>query len=173
MSQKFPLLFSLHGIKQDVSVSIVTILLDGQQNNHRSNPGSIKRFYSSPKHPDHHWSPPSLVFSGCKVLLLELNLIGYERDHSQSSGEVKNTWSYVSTPTILHSVHRESFSFFANYSNSLWNCLFNMSMHIDIVSSNTCRYFLVSLMYAQLCKVSDDRLWGVRIVSKTLRVYLV
>jgi len=48
-----------------------------------------------------------------------------------------------------------------------------MSMHIGIVSSNTCKYCSVARMYAQRCKVSDDRLWGVRSISKTLRVYLV
>jgi hypothetical protein len=68
----------------------MTIPLAGQQNNHRSNPGSIKRFFSSPKHPDRHWSPPSLVFSGYKELLPGIKLPGYEPDPSESSVEVKN-----------------------------------------------------------------------------------
>jgi hypothetical protein len=33
-------------------------------------------------------------------------------------------------------------------------------MHIGIVSSKTCRYCSVALMFAQRCKVSDDRLLG-------------
>jgi len=92
----------------------MTIPPAGQQNNHSSNPGSIKRFLCSPKHPDRHWSLPSLVFSGYKELLLGMKLPGYEPYPSQSSDEVKNAWSYASTPTILHFVHRERFSFFEN-----------------------------------------------------------
>ena len=108
MSQKFPLLFNLHNIKQDISVSIVTIPLAGQRNNHRSSPGSIKRFDSSPKHPNRHWTAPNLVYSGYKELLPGIKLPGYEPDPSQSSGEV-NAWSYASTPTNLKFVYKESF----------------------------------------------------------------
>jgi hypothetical protein len=59
-------------------------------------------------------SQPSLVLSGYKELLPAIKLPGYEHDPSQSSGEVERTWSYASTPTILHFVYRESFSFFEN-----------------------------------------------------------
>jgi hypothetical protein len=44
-----------------------------------------------------------------KVLLPEIKLPGYEPDPSQSSGEVKNAWSYASNSTILQFVHRAIF----------------------------------------------------------------
>jgi hypothetical protein len=171
MSQKFPLLFNLHNIKQDISVSIVTILLAGQQNNHRSNPGSIKRFFSSPKHPDSHWSPLSLVFIGYKELLPAIKLPGYEPHKVVARLRMRGATPPL--PQSFGSFTGRVFLSFDNSSNSVWNGLFSILMHIGIVSSNTHRYCSVALIYAQRCKVSDDRLWGVRSVSKTLHVYLV
>jgi hypothetical protein len=35
-----------------------------QQRNRGSSPGRRNRFFSSPKHPDRRWYPPSLLFNG-------------------------------------------------------------------------------------------------------------
>jgi hypothetical protein len=59
-------------------------------------------FISSLPRPNRFWNPPSLlssVFQG--ALSLGVKRPGYEADHSPpSSAEVKNAWSYTSTPPI-------------------------------------------------------------------------
>jgi len=50
-------------------------------------------FFSSPPHPDRFWRSPSLLSNGYQ---------GCEADHSSpSSAEVKDAWSYTSTPPII------------------------------------------------------------------------
>jgi hypothetical protein len=69
-----------------------------------------KKFISSPKTPIHYdlqWVPEA-VFPGEKRL-------GREADYSPSySAEVKNEWSYTSTPTCLRGVHMDRFAFTMN-----------------------------------------------------------
>jgi len=57
--------------------------------------------------------PPSFLFTGFLVSFLGIKNLEYEADHSPPTNtEVKNEWSYTSTPaTCLHAMHRVSFSF--------------------------------------------------------------
>jgi hypothetical protein len=59
-------------------------------------------FFPSPPRPERHWGPPSLLSSGYRgALSLGVKRPGREADHSpSSSAEVKNAWSYTSTPPI-------------------------------------------------------------------------
>jgi hypothetical protein len=60
------------------------------------------------------WGPPTLLFSGYQRSFLGLELQGYGIDHSPPSGtQVKNEWSYTSTPSIyFHGVGRDKFPFY-------------------------------------------------------------
>jgi hypothetical protein len=57
-------------------------------------------FFSSPPRPDRLWGPPSLLYNGYQGLFhWEVMRLGCEADHSPPcSAEVKNAWSYISTP---------------------------------------------------------------------------
>jgi hypothetical protein len=59
-----------------------------------------------PRRPDRFWGPPSLLSNGYQGLFfLGVKRLGSEADYSPSSAEVKNAWSYTSTPPIrLHGV---------------------------------------------------------------------
>jgi hypothetical protein len=75
-----------------------------------------KRVISSPEGPYWLWwhpFPPSFLFSGYLVSFLGIKNLEYEVDHSPPPNtEVKNEWSYTSTPpTCLHAKHRVSFDF--------------------------------------------------------------
>jgi hypothetical protein len=81
-----------------------------------SSPGRGWEFFSSPPRSDRIWSPPSLL-SIPGALSLGVKRPGREADYSPpSNAEVKNTWSYTSTPTVgVHGVelslkHRENFT---------------------------------------------------------------
>jgi hypothetical protein len=68
------------------------------------NHGKSKWFFSSPNHPDWLWSLPSILFfPGDKALW-------HDVDHSPlSSDEVKNDWSFTSTPPIcLHGMDEDN-----------------------------------------------------------------
>jgi hypothetical protein len=63
--------------------------------------GAIKGFFSSPPCPDWLWGPSSPLSKGMEggALSPEVKRSGRESDHSPpSSAEVKNAWSYTSTP---------------------------------------------------------------------------
>jgi len=61
--------------------------------------GSGKRFLSSPKYPDRLWGPPSLLFNRYRGSVPAEKRSGRDIDHSPPySTEVKNEWSYSSTP---------------------------------------------------------------------------
>jgi hypothetical protein len=66
-----------------------------------SSPARGWEFFSSPPCPDRLWGPP-----GAEEFLPGGKAAGREADHSRpSSVEVKNAWSYTSTPAIrLHGV---------------------------------------------------------------------
>jgi hypothetical protein len=73
-------------------------------------------FFSSPPRPDRFWGQPRLPSSGCRSLTPGVKRPGREADHSPTStAEIKNAWSYTSTPPIrLHGVwclvrHRDKF----------------------------------------------------------------
>jgi hypothetical protein len=58
-----------------------------------------REFFSLPPHRSQLWGLPSLIFN--EVLVIKW--AGHETDHSPlSSAEVKNAWSYTSTPICLH-----------------------------------------------------------------------
>ena len=82
------------------------MLWNGQTRVQCSIPGSSYRFFSSPKHPDQLWGPPSLLISVRGSL---------------SRGKVNSTWSWQLTPTLcqvksytstinifLHGRHRDT-----------------------------------------------------------------
>jgi hypothetical protein len=72
-----------------------------------SSPGRGSEFFSSPPRPDRLWGPPILLSNGYKgFFFLGLRRPGCGALHSSpSSAEVKNAWSYTSTPPIcLHGV---------------------------------------------------------------------
>jgi hypothetical protein len=56
--------------------------------------------FSSPRHPDWLWDPPSLLFNGYQVFFSPgVKRPGREADHSPpTSAEVKKTWLHRSTP---------------------------------------------------------------------------
>jgi hypothetical protein len=60
------------------------------------------RSFSSPRHPDRFWGPPSLLSNGYRGPFPRTKRPGCEADHSLStSAEVKNTWIYTSTPSYV------------------------------------------------------------------------
>jgi hypothetical protein len=65
-------------------------------------PGGGWEFFSSPPRPERLWGRPSLLSNGyLGALSLGKKRPGREADHSPpSSAEVKNAWSYTSTPPI-------------------------------------------------------------------------
>jgi hypothetical protein len=59
-------------------------------------PSRIKRSFSSPKHPDQLWIPPSLLLNDYLGSFLEVKQPGHEMDHSPpTSAEIKNEWDYI------------------------------------------------------------------------------
>jgi hypothetical protein len=82
-----------------------------------SSPGRGWEFFSSTPWPDRLWNPPQPSIKWVpRALTLGVKWPGREADHSPpSSAEVKNAWSYTSTPNTLswRSVqlkHRDNFT---------------------------------------------------------------
>ena len=75
-----------------------------------SNPGIGARDFS-PICPDQLWGPPGLLFNGHWGLFPGVKQPGCAVNHSPpSSAEVKNGWSYTSTPTVcFHGMDKENF----------------------------------------------------------------
>jgi hypothetical protein len=70
-------------------------------------PAGAWNFFSSPPRPYRLWVPPSLLYNGCQGLSLGVKRPRREANHSTpSSAEVKNAWSYTSTPqyAFIHKV---------------------------------------------------------------------
>jgi hypothetical protein len=66
-----------------------------------SSPGRSWEIFPSPPHPDRFWGPPSLLSNRNQGLFPGVKSPGREGDYSPlSSAEVKNVWSYISTPPI-------------------------------------------------------------------------
>ena len=66
-----------------------------------SNPGRDKRFFSSPKRPNQLLGPISFLVDGYLCSFQRVKLAEREAAHSPaSSAEVKNDWSYTSTPPL-------------------------------------------------------------------------
>ena len=65
-------------------------------------------FFSSPKYPDLLWGPPSLLINGYRGYFPGIKRPGRDYRHSPpSSVEIKNDWSYTSTPSVcLNGVDR-------------------------------------------------------------------
>ena len=81
-----------------------------------SNPIRDKGLFSSPTHPDQLWGPTSLIFSGFQPSFLGIKWVGPDDDHSPpSSIEVKNEWSYTSTPLVYLLGMDRDFTFFFFY----------------------------------------------------------
>jgi len=73
-----------------------------------------QRFFSSPKRPNRLWDPPNLLISGYRRSLPEIKRLRCAYDiWNPSSADVKNEWSYTSSPPIfLLGVDRDSFTIF-------------------------------------------------------------
>jgi hypothetical protein len=58
--------------------------------------------FSSPRRPDRHWGPPSLLSRGTGVLSPAVKRPGSESNQSLvPTAKVKNVWSYISTPPYV------------------------------------------------------------------------
>jgi hypothetical protein len=79
-----------------------------------SNPSKDKGLFSSPNHPDQLWGPINLLFSGFQRSFMGIKWLGLDDDHSPpSSVEIKNEWSYTSTPLVCFlGMDRDTFTFF-------------------------------------------------------------
>jgi len=78
-----------------------------------SNPGRSKRFFPSTERPDRVRGSPRLLFNGYRGSFSGIKRPVSEVDHLPTfSVEVKNGWSYTSTPPIcIHGVDRDNFTF--------------------------------------------------------------
>jgi hypothetical protein len=66
-----------------------------------SNSGKGKTYFSIPKRPDQLWGPTSPLFSGYSGSSSGIKRPGRDVDQSSPpSAEVKNEWSYTSTPIV-------------------------------------------------------------------------
>jgi hypothetical protein len=85
--------------------------------------GSGKKLVSSPETSRPSWGPPSFPFSWFWLSFPEVKQPGHDVDHSPpSSDEVKNEWSYISTPPIrLHGEIRDKFTFFLTHKAGVIN----------------------------------------------------
>jgi hypothetical protein len=64
--------------------------------------GAGKKFSSLSPHPDWLWGSPNLLLDAYQGLSLGVKWLEHESDHSPpSSAEVKNAWSYTSTPPYV------------------------------------------------------------------------
>jgi len=77
-----------------------------------SSPGTGKILFSPQNRPDSIWGPISLTFNEYQSSFLRVERWRREVDHSPpSSAEIKNQWSYASTPPMcFHDVDEENFS---------------------------------------------------------------
>ena len=76
-----------------------------------SNSGRGLRFFSFLKLPNRPFGQPSVLFNGCRDYFLGVQWPEREVDPLTPTVEVKNEWSYTSTPPIcLRGVHREYFT---------------------------------------------------------------
>ena len=73
-----------------------------------SNPGKEKGFFLNPERPDRLWGTPTFLLNGSRGSFPGLKRTGRDVDNSSpSSAEVKNEWSYTSTPPLyLHGLDR-------------------------------------------------------------------
>jgi hypothetical protein len=78
-----------------------------------SYPDRDKRFLSCTKRPGRLGDPTSHLFIGHRGSFPAVKRLGHEVNHSSpSNDEVKQEWSYTSSPPIrLHGVDRENFTF--------------------------------------------------------------
>ena len=84
--------------------------------------GSGKKLVSSPETSRPSWGPPSPKFSWFCLSFSEVKRPGHDVNHSPlSSNEVKNEWSYTSTPPVhLHGEIRDNFTFFLTHKAGVW-----------------------------------------------------
>ena len=68
------------------------------------------RDFFHPKRSNRLWGPPSLLLSGYYGRFVGIKRPERDVNHSPTScAEVKNEWSYTSTPIYIHGVDREKF----------------------------------------------------------------
>jgi hypothetical protein len=104
----------IHG-SQDSVFSIVTRTGDVRPTNRRSIAESGEGSFLLQKRADQLWSPRRLLFNGHPKRLFPLRWSRrvVKMNHSpKSSVKFRNELNYTSTPTYLHSVHRDNFTMF-------------------------------------------------------------
>ena len=106
------------------------------------NPGRSKKMSLFSKSPDRLWGPPSLLSNWYRCYFPGVKRPRRDVDHAPpSSTEVKNEWSYTSTPpTCLHDAHRGTFTFTCTIlkPNSYYSlCTINRSVFLT-QSHRTC-----------------------------------
>jgi hypothetical protein len=70
-------------------------------NNPSSSPGKSKSFYIPPKRPESLWVPPRILLNERRDYLPEIKWLECKVSHSPpSSAEVKNEWSYTTSPSM-------------------------------------------------------------------------
>jgi len=73
-------------------------------------PIGTRDFFLNPKRSNRLWAPPSLLFSGYYCHFIGIKWPGRDVNHSPTScAEIKNEWSYTSTPIYIQGVDREKF----------------------------------------------------------------
>jgi hypothetical protein len=94
-----------------------------------SNLGRSKRFLPSPNRPDWLWDLPSFLSNGYWGFFPGSKAAGaWSWPSPRSNAEVKNEWSYTSTPPIcLYDIYRDNFTFF------LPMPCFSQSLHKEFV----------------------------------------
>ena len=86
--------------------------LDGQRTVVRFLAGN-KRFFCFSQRPGRLWSPPSLLFNGHRGSFAGVKRLGRDvEDQPPSDAEVKNEWSYTSTPICMRGVDRQFYIFY-------------------------------------------------------------
>jgi len=90
--------------------SAVVISLDTGWTVRVSNPGKGERFFFFIICPYRLWGPSRLIFSGYRRSLFSVKAAGpWTEPLPRYSAEIKNEWSYTSTPpACLHGVDRDS-----------------------------------------------------------------
>lgn len=77
------------------------------------------KFFSSPKRSDRLCGSPSLLYKGKRHFIPGVKRAGREIDHSPtSSAEIKNGWTYASSPSIcLHCMDKDNRPFLLLHSS--------------------------------------------------------
>jgi hypothetical protein len=110
------------------------------------------------KSPDRLWGPPSLLSDWYRCYFLGIKRPRRDVDHAPpSSTEVKNEWSYTSTPpTCLHDAHRGTFTVTCTIPKpNRYYCRYTVNRSVFVTQSDrTCLLADVAKEYLHIISVS-------------------